>query len=82
MINIMHLIFLYNEININPTRVTVPPIKILDVILSLKELKNRIILTSDNWENLSKKLIDNKIQFIIKPSTRFKGEKDNNSLYS
>ena len=43
MINIIHLFFLYNEISINPTRVTVPPIKILDVIFSEKIKKARIV---------------------------------------
>ena len=40
-----------------------------------------IILEPSEWKVLSKKLIDNKIQFIIKPNIRFKGEKGEQSTF-
>ena len=40
-----------------------------------------IILEPRNWKILSEKLINNKIQFIIKPNTRFKGEKGEQSTF-
>ena len=33
-----------------------------------------IVLKMDQWKNLSKHLIENKIQFLIKPTIRFEGE--------
>ena len=40
-----------------------------------------IILEPLEWKVLSKKLIDNKIQFIIKPNIRFKGAKGEQSTF-
>ena len=33
-----------------------------------------IVLKMDQWKNLSKHLIENKMQFLIKPTIRFEGE--------
>ena len=33
-----------------------------------------IVLKMDQWKNLSKHLIENKLQFLIKPTIRFEGE--------
>ena len=38
-----------------------------------------IILTPSDWENLSKRLVDKGAEFIIKPYTRFKGKKGEQS---
>ena len=38
-----------------------------------------IILTPSEWRNLAKRLIDLKVEFIIEPHTRFKGEKGEQS---
>jgi len=38
-----------------------------------------IILDYDQWKQLAKNLKSNKIEFIIKPNTRFKGEKGEQS---
>lgn len=40
-----------------------------------------MILKRSEWNLLSKKLIDNKIQFIIKPNIRFKEEKGEQSTF-
>ena len=40
-----------------------------------------IILEPNEWELLSKKLNDSKIEFFIKPNTRFKGEKGEQSTF-
>ena len=40
-----------------------------------------IILTKKNWDKLSDKLINKKTNFLIKPNTRFKGEKGEQSTF-
>ena len=40
-----------------------------------------IILEPNEWKLLSKRLNDRKIKFIIKPNTRFKGEKGEQSTF-
>tara|TARA_Y100000590_G_scaffold433704_1_gene551051 strand:+ start:1868 stop:2290 length:423 start_codon:yes stop_codon:yes gene_type:complete len=40
-----------------------------------------IILKPNDWNSLSKKISDKKIQFAIKPITRFKGEKGEQSTF-
>ena len=40
-----------------------------------------IILEPNEWELLSKKLNDSKIEFFIKPNTRFQGEKGEQSTF-
>jgi len=40
-----------------------------------------IILTKKHWDNLSDKLINKKTNFLIKPNTRFKGEKGEQSTF-
>ena len=40
-----------------------------------------IILTKKDWEELSIKLINKKIDFLIKPNTRFKGKRGEQSTF-
>ena len=40
-----------------------------------------VILEPNEWKLLSKRLNDRKIKFIIKPNTRFKGEKGEQSTF-
>ena len=40
-----------------------------------------IILTKKNWDKLSDKLINKKTNFLIKPNTRFEGEKGEQSMF-
>ena len=40
-----------------------------------------IILKPEQWKRLSKKLIKNKIEFIIKPNIRFKGKRGEQSTF-